>query len=291
MATYNNNITNISDRFIYDKHKNITGNLSGELNLNVQYLDNNGKGLVKDRINDALNQKNPVVILINPSYISYNMRQFQPVGRDEMHSFAIYGVDTDKSIFYVADSTVVDEDGMFTCCKATMPINVVLEHGVCAFWFDISDDLQMNRRYVLESLVDNLEEFLAGSFDNKNNCFHGVSAIIKMFEDIKISRDAEIISEIKFLMKAYFIPVLDYLMEVLEGGPEFGYSSTNEIAIVVRNLKIVWNKFFYKMLREDSQNSEDMYQLVNKALDIIETEKEVFTEVISYCRNEYIEGN
>lgn len=222
---------NLSDRFIYDIGSHITKNLSAYFPYEFIYQE----GMPHENLKKILHKRKPVIVLLDPRLIPYNDRLFQPIGGQEMHSVIVFGYDDTRRIFNVADSTMVGNDGIFTCIEAEIAYHI-LEESVKGYLYILRDrptgDLTLS-----DCVCRSLEDFLYP--EESRQQASGCHALYESLRYIRLMDDKNL-SELRFLIQAYFMPLFYYLEDVLSD-PVY-----KDIQQKIRLTKHRWDVFYYK---------------------------------------------
>lgn len=237
----------LSDWFYYDQHQRIEKYIKESFFCDYQfYSDFNRKKIV-----EHLNANRPLSVLLHPRFITYNHRIFQPVGMQEMHCFNIYGYDNNNKEYYVADSTVTDDNGTFISMRARLDYSIVEKKAIGYFVFNSPPVYQATGYELLPIIVQMLDEFLS-DLGNESE-IKGIKVLQKIFTSTVYQKDNHY-NELSFLLQAYFMPLFFYLEKFFTF-----IVKSNEIISIVKREKNKWDIFFYKyLLRLKKDCNENM---------------------------------
>lgn len=236
-----------SNWFYYDRYQRIEKYIKESFFCDYQfYSDFNRKMIV-----EQLSENHPLSVLIHPKFIAYNHRIFQPVGMQEMHCFNIYGYDNLNKEYYVADSTVTDDNGTFISMRTKLDYSIVEKNAIGYFVFNSTPVYQVTGYELLSVIVQMLHEFLL-DLGNESE-IKGIKVLQKVFTNVVCKQD-NYYNELSFLLQAYFMPVFFYLEKFFTF-----IVKSNEISSLVKKEKNKWDIFFYKyLLRLKKDCNEDM---------------------------------
>lgn len=238
----NEDYANLSDFFSYDKYSFIIKNISELFNCKFCFHEI----MERNKIIQYLSEGIPMTIIIPPGVISYNYRIFQPVGRQEMHCINIFGYSNNKRVYYVADATVTDDKGEFTCIKSELDYDIVETYSQGYFLFHTNPDKNNEPNLVKDCIISTFSDFLS----EKDNVLelNGLQAVKKIITCSRFNKE-HFKREIKFLIQAYFMPVFFYLDECLSE-----FENMDDMRNLVKVEKNKWDIFYYKYLLNYKSN-------------------------------------
>ncbi len=259
----------VSDCFVYDVGKYISKYISSFFNCRFSFETSAAQA----RIKRLLDKHIPVILLIHPKYISYNHRVFQPEGAQEMHSIVLYGYDDFTDTYYVADSTATDDNGVFAARRECMRCDIVREYAFGFFHFADKPLQEKDWQLVYRCVGDNLYDFI-NSKSTEGGLYTGAQAIYKMLDYIDVN-EACPLSELKFIMQAYFMPLFLYLIDFLEGA-----KGLKEYVYILKTEKNKWDILYYKYLLKQSA-----FWSKNKMIKVIRQYFKTLLECLAEIQN------
>lgn len=277
-----------SDRFIYRDIKTVSEALQKVIGFKLCYGDSlESMDLVK-QVNQGIENNNPVLLLLNPSVLTYTPREFDPDGKFELHCIILKGIDWDRNLAHIVDTYVVDNLGRVSVYEGTLSMEIIIKEVKGFLYFDEVEARMLSSIEIEQSVCDTLNTFLKAR-ENDNECT-GWSALQRCIEDITFvqGKEEEFLNnyylELSYLIRAHFLFIFDYLSETLKNYSMIGQSNI-EVYDELDKLRSEWSTFCIKLWKASFHGLlYNITKAITEGRSLIDRIRHLLERVVQYIQ-------